>query len=310
MVDLSVVILTFNEAMHIGRALADARKVARKVFVVDSFSTDGTVALAREQGACVVRHRFVTQAQQFEWALNHLPLETEWVMRLDADETLTDELVNEIKCRLPDLPLEVTGVILKRRHIFLERWIKHGGRYPLTLLRIWRNGAARIERRWMDEHMMLQRGRAVTFEHDFSDHSLSDLGLFTEKHNRYATREAIDVLMLRHGLGEPNEALCRQSVSSQAAVKRWIKQTIYNNLPFWMGSLAFFLYRYFIRLGFLDGKEGLIYHFLQGFWYRFLVGAKVCEFERILKMSGDAESRLATLARLTGYARADLERHP
>ncbi len=307
---ITIVVPTRNEERHVPRLLQNLKGLDSRVFVVDSFSTDKTAVLARARGAQVVQHSFVNYALQFQWALDNLPIETDWIMRLDADETLTPELVEEIRRRLPELPPDVTGVNLKRRHIFLGRWIKHGGRYPLTLLRIWRKGAARIEQRWMDEHMVLLHGRAVTFEGDFSDHNLNELTFFTEKHNKYATREAIDVLMRRYGLGGADEALTRETASRQAAAKRWIKERIYNCLPFWLGPTSYFLYRYFIRLGFLDGREGLIYHFLQGCWYRFLVGAKVLEFDRTLKPLADPRDRLAALARLTGYALADLERRP
>ncbi|MDR3571717.1 MAG: glycosyltransferase family 2 protein [Candidatus Pacebacteria bacterium] len=197
---LATIVLTYNEEIHVVRCMESIRKFCNETFVIDSLSTDRTAALAQGLSAQVVEHSFVTQSQQFQWALDNLPIESEWVMRLDADETLTPELIEEIRRRLPGLPRDVTGVNLKRRHIFLGRWIKHGGRYPLTLLRIWRKGAARIERRWMDEHMVLLHGRAVTFEHDFSDHNLNDLTFFIDKHNRYATREAIDVLMKRYRL--------------------------------------------------------------------------------------------------------------
>jgi glycosyltransferase involved in cell wall biosynthesis len=142
---LVVVVLARNEEGHIERLLLCLRRLSAEVFIVDSFSTDKTAILAQGLGANVVQHRFVNYAQQFQWALDNFPVETEWVMRLDADETLTPELVEEIGCRLPELPPDVTGVNLKRRHIFLGRWIKRGGRYPLTLLRVWRKGAARIE---------------------------------------------------------------------------------------------------------------------------------------------------------------------
>jgi glycosyltransferase involved in cell wall biosynthesis len=307
MCDLSIVVLCRNEERHIERLLRIASDLGCRTFVVDSYSTDRTVALAESLGASVVQHRFVNYALQFQWALDNLPVESEWVMRLDADETLTPELVEEIRRRLSELPPDVTGVNLRRRHVFLGRWIRHGGRYPLTLLRIWRRGAARIEQRWMDEHMVLLNGRAVTFDHDFSDHNLNDLTFFTEKHNVYATREAIDVLLRRHHLRVVDKALSSQSASLQAAAKRWIKERVYNRLPFWLGPLGYFLYRYFVQFGFLDGREGLAYHCLQGFWYRFLVAAKILEFDRSLSALPDRRGRLQALARLTGYRAADLE---
>jgi glycosyltransferase involved in cell wall biosynthesis len=299
LLSIAVIVLTHNEEAHIERVLRNLAQLRCPVFVVDSFSTDNTAALSQNLGATVVRHLFVNQARQFQWALDNLAIDAQWVIRLDADEVLTPELIQEIRRRLPLLPPNVTGVNLRRRHIFLGRWIKHGGRYPLTMLRIWRKGTAKIEQRWMDEHIVLLSGQAVTFENDFSDHNLNDLTFFTSKHNSYATREAIEVLLGRYNLGRSNEALSAQSTSRQAATKRWIKTRIYNRLPFWLGPLAYFLYRYLIQLGFLDGPEGLIYHFLQGFWYRFLVGAKVFEYDRLLAAQPDRQSRLDLLERLT-----------
>ena len=300
---LVAVVLTHNEELHIERLLQNLETLGCSSFIVDSRSTDNTAALANSLGSTVVERSFVNYALQFQWAIENLAIDSEWIIRLDADEVPTPELVEEIRRRLPLLPADVTGVNLKRRHIFLNRWIKHGGRYPLTLLRIWRKGAARIEQRWMDEHMLLLHGRAVTFEHDFSDHNLNDLSFFTDKHNKYATREAIDVLLKRYDLRCAEGVSTAKSASPQAAAKRWIKERVYNFLPFWLGPLGYFLYRYFLQLGFLDGREGLIYHFLQGFWYRFLVGAKVLEFDRSLRNLPDRQSRLETLGppdRLSG----------
>ena len=299
--DLAVVILAYNEAAHIERAVRSLRALGAAAFVIDSFSTDGTPELARAAGATVVQHRFVNYAQQYQWALDTLPIESGWVMRLDADETLTPELVEEIRRRLPTLPPDVTGVNLKRRHVFLGRWIRHGGRYPLVLLRIWRRGCARIEQRWMDEHMVLLHGRSVTFEHDFSDENLNDITYFTDKHNKYATREAIDVLSMRYGLVFVYHAIFTVEASVQASRKRLVKERLYNHLPLWCGPLGYFVLRYLFQLGFLDGTEGLIYHALQGFWYRFLVAAKVWEYDRTLRELSGPEARLKALETMTGH---------
>jgi glycosyltransferase involved in cell wall biosynthesis len=298
---LAVVILTYNEAKHIQRALTSIAPLGAKAFVVDGYSTDRTVALATASDAVVAQHTFVNYAKQFEWALANLPFDSEWVMRLDADEELTPELIEELLRRLPELPFDVTGVNLKRRHVFLGRWIRRGGRYPLTLMRLWRKGAARIEQRWMDEHMVLLRGKAVTFESDFLDNNLNDLTFFTDKHNKYATREAIDVLTQRYNLGAMDAGISSGDATAQATRKRWVKETIYNRLPLWFGPFGYFTFRYIFQRGFLDGREGLIYHFLQGFWYRFLVSAKVMEFERALAPHADAQAKLRELERLSGH---------
>ncbi|RYF35161.1 MAG: glycosyltransferase family 2 protein [Comamonadaceae bacterium] len=307
---LCVVILTHNEEKHIARALQSVAGIATEAFVIDSGSIDRTIALAEAHGATVLRHPFVNYAKQFQWALDHAPIQADWVMRLDADEIIEADLNAEIAKKLPDLPAEVVGVNLKRKHIFMDRWVRHGGRYPLILLRIWRRGHGRIEDRWMDEHMIVSGGRTVTFEGGFADHNLNDLTFFTDKHNKYATREAIDIVNQRLHLFTRDEGLTSDSASAQASLKRWVKEKVYNRIPFTVSAGAYFLWRYIFQLGFLDGRSGLVYHGLQGFWYRFLVGAKLMELERAIAPLGtDKPAIIEELSRLTGHrlAQASIE---
>lgn len=297
-----VVILTYNEEKHIARALNSVSGLATEVFVIDSGSTDRTVMLAEQWGATVLHHAFVNQAKQFQWALDNAPIRADWVMRLDADEIVEVDLHAEIIQKLPTLPVDVVGINLQRKHIFMDRWVRHGGRYPLILLRIWRRGHGRIEDRWMDEHMIVSGGRTVTFDGGFADHNLNDLSFFTDKHNKYATREAIEILNQRHHLFARDEGLSRDSASTQATLKRWIKEKVYNRIPFTVSAFAYFVWRYFFQLGFLDGRSGLVYHALQGFWYRFLVGAKLMELERAIAPLPDKQAIIAELSRLTGHS--------
>ncbi len=296
---IAVVILTYNESIHLARALKHVSGLAEQVFVIDSYSSDDTVAIAEANGAQVLQHPFQNYAKQFEWALGNAPIATEWIMRLDADEIIEDSLAKEIIAKLPGLPADVTGINLNRKTIFQGKWIRHGGRYPLTLLRIWRRGKARIEDRWMDEHMYLTEGHAVTFRGGFADHNLLDLTFFTNKHNGYASREALDVFKERRGFGGTNPTLTARSTARQAKVKRLLKESIYNRIPFEIATFLYFVYRYFVRLGFLDGRRGLVYHFLQGFWYRFLVGAKLRELENAVRNTSSDEELFREISRLT-----------
>lgn len=299
---LAVVILTHNEERHISRAITSVAGIATEVFVIDSFSTDRTAELARAQGAVVLQNKFINYAKQFQWALDNAPISATWIMRLDADEVIEPDLAARIGDELPRLADDVVGINLKRKHIFLGRWIRHGGRYPLLLLRIWRRGCGRIEDRWMDEHMILWGGRTVTFDGGFADHNLNDLTFFTEKHNKYATREAIDIINQRRHLFHRDVDLVAGEGSRQAAIKRWAKEKLYNRIPYQISTPAYFLYRMIFQLGFLDGKEGLVYHGLQCLWYRFLVGAKVAELEAAIAHIEDPAQMRAELRRLTGLA--------
>lgn len=301
MANIAVIILTYNEQKHIERALASVQSFAREFFVIDSFSTDATPQLAAAKGAVVLKHEFINYARKFQWALDNAPITADWIFRLDADEIVEPDLAAEIEEKLPNLPPDVAGINVNRKTIFLGRWIKHGGRYPMYVLRIWRRGQGRIENRWMDEHTIVEGGRVINFSGGFADHNLNDLSFWTTKHNQYATREAIEVLNESYGLFESDLALLQQKNSSQAKVKRWLKMGLFYKVPFWLAATLFFVYRYVFLGGFLDGVEGLIYHFLQGYWYRFLVGAKVLEFRRALAKIPDSETKIAALSRLTGF---------
>jgi len=284
--NLSVIILTFNEVVHIRRCIERLRPLARDIFVVDCFSTDGTAEVAREYGVQVVQNVWPgNQSDQFNWALANLPIQTKWVLRLDADEYLCPELVREIESDLERLPQDVMGVIFKRRHIFMGKWVRRGV-YPVRLLRLFQYGKARCERRWMDEHLELLEGRAVEMENDFVDHNLNDIGWWTAKHNGYALREAAHLLDSKYGLFEVEKEIQGATCLQRPQAKRALKNQ-YAKLPLFLRAFLYFLLRYVVRGGFLDGKEGFLWHFLQGWWYRTLVDAKVWEIQR--ESGGDRE---------------------
>ena len=302
MIDLAVVILTFNERLHIERAIAGVRGLARQIFVVDSHSTDGTVDLARAAGATVVQHAFESHSRQLQWAIDTLPIETGWVMRVDADEVVEPTLAAELARVLPALPADVTGVNLNRKHIFMGRWIRRGGRYPMPMLRVWRRGCARVEDRWMDEHMLVEQGRVVDVAGGFADHNLAGLSHFIDKHNHYASREAFQLVAEERGLIAPPAALTAAATHRKSSWVKAAKDRIYNRIPYQVGAPAYFLYRYLLRLGFLDGAPGLAYHLLQGLWYRFLVGAKAAEMRAETAGIADARAAHARLQFLAGIA--------
>ena len=298
---LTAIILTYNEIIHIERAVASLAGLAQRIVVVDSGSSDGTVEKARELGAEVHSRAWVNYADQMQWALDNCAIATDWTMRLDADEFVGPDLVARLQALLPSADPGLGGIALDLRRIFMGRWIRFGAIYPLRILRIWRTGTGRIEQRWMDEHIVLDSGRIEVVPGEFCDAQLNDIGFFTAKHNGYATREAMDALIGKYGLFGPAHATTEAATSLQARVRRFVKTGIYNRLPLGLGPLLYFLYRYVLRLGFLDGGPGLIYHGLQGFWYRFLVDAKKYEFERALADCRDNDERIDRLAALTGH---------
>lgn len=279
MSSISVLILTHNEEKNIEKCLRSVLPLTHSIYIVDSGSNDRTVAIARDLGAEVVRRDWTSYAEQFNWGLDHFDFGSEWILRMDADEELTPELVDALKKFLTMPPAEVSGIYIRRRVYFLGRWIRHGGYYPTWLLRVFRKGVGRCEALWMDEHIVLEQGQAIHLPRDIIDYNNKDLTFWTDKHNKYASREVLDVLARQEGTR--SQGLLNASFAgSQAETRRWAKDNVYGRSPLFLRAFLYFCYRYFIRLGFLDGREGLIFHFLQGFWYRFLVDAKLYELAR------------------------------
>jgi len=221
-------------------------------------------------------------------------------MRMDADEYLEDDLINEINASLADVRDDVVGLYIRRKYFFMGKWIRHGAIYPLKLLRIWRNGVGRIEKRWMDEHIVLDGYRkTLEMEGHIVDDNLNGTKWWTDKHNKYADREMLDILSRKYGLFSGDDAVM-QGANSQAGIKRFVKENIYNHLPFFVRPMLFFLYRYFLRFGFLDGIQGFAFHFFQGFWYRALVDLRVYEAEKLINSASDNKQRLEILEEMTG----------
>jgi glycosyltransferase involved in cell wall biosynthesis len=279
MMDISVIILTYNEELHIKRTIENVKKFTDQIFIVDSFSTDKTTEIAQSLNAQIYQNKWENNyAKQFNWALDNLPIKSRWILRLDADEYLTSELIEELVNRLPNVSYDTTGILLKRRHYFLGKWVKHG-LYPVKLLRIFIYGEGRCELRWMDEHIQLFSGKTVEFKYDFIDDNLNNIGWWVNKHNNYATREAVDLLDIEYGIFGYSKNDFEKKIGVQAEEKRK-KKYLYIRLPLFIRAFVYFFYRYLIKLGFIDGTIGFIFHFLQGLWYRTLVDCKLFEIKK------------------------------
>lgn len=280
---ITAIILTYNEEQHLSRCLTSLEKVADSVLVVDCFSTDKTVSLAESKGAKVIQRSWTNHSDQFNWALSQIEKNTDWILRIDADEYLTSELSSEIREKISSITPDIHGIFCGRQIIFQGKLIRFGGVFPIRVLRLFRNGKGQCEKRWMDEHIKVT-GPTVDFNGIIIDHNLNPLSWWIDKHNHYASREAVDLLNLKYNFMR-HDSIANLSLRSQASSKRWLKEKFYANLPGGFRAFAYFFYRYFIRFGFLDGQAGTTFHFLQGFWYRFLVDAKIAEVERYMKNS-------------------------
>lgn len=275
MSSISVIILTQNEEKHIERCLKSLLLFTDKIFIVDSGSTDRTIEIAESLGSKVIHNQWITYATQFNVGIAKNPFQTKWLMRMDADEYVTPELAQEINDTINSFSDDVSGLYIKRRVFFMNQWIRRGGYYPIWLLRIWKNGQGICEELWMDEHIKLSGGKTVQLKNDIVDHNLNNLTWWIQKHNNYAIREVIDLLDIKYNFAK-TERVEPVLFGTQEQRKRYLKIK-YASLPLFTRPVIYFLFRYILKLGFLDGKKGLIWHFLQGLWYRFLVDAKLFE---------------------------------
>ena len=249
MINLTVIILTFNEEIHIRRCIENVLKLTNNIFIVDSYSTDDTFKIAEEYGIKIFFKKWENNySKQFNWALDNLPIKTKWIIRLDADELFTPELISEIHSKIDLIPFNINGVVFKRRHYFMNKWVKRGV-YPVFLLRMFVYKNAMCETKWMDEHIVLLNGNIMYFDNDFIDHNLNSINWFLNKHINYSIREAIDII--------ENKEFNLNTNNDTIKVKNF--KNLYLKLPLFFRPFLYFIYRYFFKLGFLDGIEGFIW---------------------------------------------------
>lgn len=276
---IAAIILTKNEELHIERCISSLKGVCDEVFVVDSFSTDRTVEIAKALGATVLQNAWKNYATQFNWALANCPIKSDWLWRIDADEYLSGGLGEAVKKRIDGADEAVNGFYVCKKIVFMGRELLHGGWYPSYHLKVWRRGFGDCEDKWMDEHIRIFSGKADVVEvGDQVDDNLNSLTWWTEKHNGYATREMVDMLSIEYNLRKEEEVEPK-FFGTEEQRKRWLKIK-YVKFPLFVRPFLNFVLRYIFKGGFLDGKQGLVWHFLQGFWYRFLVDAKIYEVKK------------------------------
>jgi glycosyltransferase involved in cell wall biosynthesis len=275
--DCAVVILTRNEQQNLPRCLASLQALPATVFVVDSGSTDQTREIAESYNAAVVEHPFETHAKQWAWALTHLPIRQNWVLALDADQSLTPELAEEIRTLQP--PPEIHGYFINRRQVFRGRWIRHGGYYPKYLLKLFRRDQVRFDRLDFVDHHFYVNGSTKALRADLVERNEKedDITFWIDKHNRYATLLALEEIS-RETSGE--QAPIKPALFGNPDQRSLFLKSKWRRLPLLVRPFLYFFYRYFIRSGWLDGKEGFIFHFLQAYWFRLVVDAKIDEFRR------------------------------
>jgi glycosyltransferase involved in cell wall biosynthesis len=277
--NISVVILTYNSEATIGDTVAAAMRISDDIHVVDSFSSDQTSVIAEKLGSKVVTHTFVNYAAQRNWAIEHLPLKHEWELHLDADERMSEQLVEEVSSlKQCGAPPETNGYCVPRLVCFLGRPIRHGGMFPIWHMRLFRRGKGRCEDREYDQHFIVD-GLTGRLRGAIIDDIRIPLSEWVSRHNRWSDAEVRELLRVPKTRGQTLEP---RLFGNPLARKRYLKNA-YSRLPPFTRAFLLFAYRYIFRLGFLDGKEGAIFFFLQALWFRFLIDAKLFEQQRLVR---------------------------
>lgn len=269
---VSVIVITYNEERNVRDCLDSVASWADEVLVIDSGSTDGTREIARLYTDKIYEHPFENYAQQRNWAQGSPPIKNEWVFHLDADERISPELFSEL-VKIFSSKIGVDGFMMPRKTIFRGQWIKHGGHYPSYHLRLFKKDKGKCEERLYDQHYIVN-GRAAILKGDIINTITPDIKVLIAKYK--VVLEAREII--RNGKRAVNIKFNGTPIERT----NWLRYKIYYKAPLFIRPILYFLYRYLLRFGFLDGKEGLVFHFYQGFWFRFLIDMKIFEL-RYLK---------------------------
>ena len=274
MIDATAIIMTKNEEKNIVDCLLSMKDFAKRCVVIDCGSTDNTVELAKQNGADVYFHEFEYYAKQFNWGIDNCDINTEWIIRLDADERFPKDLCDEIESLIEKHKNEpMNGITIEADFFFLNRCMKHGPRNKRKMM-MFKRSCGKIEDRRRDAHSIISEGYSESTRHRFLHYDFKDIDNYIKRYNWYATREMQDYIDFTRGAStdiKTDKAILKQ---------RKKKFGFYYKMPRYIRAWMWFIYNYIFRLGFLDGKEGLVFCFLECYWYRLLVDAKIFEYEK------------------------------
>ena len=275
---ITVIILTFNEEVNILNCLQSVSKLSNDIVIVDSYSTDRTIEIANSFSVKIFQHPFENYAKQRNWALQNVIISNEWIMNIDADHRVMPEMVDELKHYFENgIPDNVNGFFASRRTMFLNKWIRHGGHFPVYHGIIFRKGKGICEEKEYDQHFLIS-GDTIVLKSNVIDIITDSLTTFIQRHNKWATLEALDAMHLESEV-DSNSKVIKPNKNGNLMEQRRYQRLKYYSYPIFTRTFIYFIYRFFFKLGFRDGKEGLIFHILQGFWFRFLVDAKIYELK-------------------------------
>jgi glycosyltransferase involved in cell wall biosynthesis len=286
---ISAIVLTYNEEANIEFCLDSVADLYDELILVDSGSTDATVAICKKYTNQVYTHQFVDSASQWNWALKNLPIANEWVLPLDADHRISELLKREIREAVQSGDPTVDGYYGRHKYLFMGCPIR--GFKPYSL-RLFRRSRTHLDDSELVDFRFVVQGRTAklsgfTYEENRKE---SSIDFWIDKHQKFSSRLATEEVLRRSGqvkwnmqprlLGNPDERVL------------WMRERWYDS-PLYIRSLVYFFYRYFLRLGFLDGRIGLFYHVMQALWFRLIIDAKITELEQRIARAEVSMEQLA-----------------
>jgi exosortase/archaeosortase family protein len=276
--EYSIIILTYNEELNLPRILSSIRNLQAKILVVDSGSTDKTLEICRQNNIEVYFNKFENHPKQWDYALKNIPIFTPWIIGLDADQTLSYELLEKLLSFKDFNYKDVNGIYFNRKYLFKGQWIKHGGHYPKYLLKMFRAKVGHSDLTQNMDHRFIVTGETIIWkkEHLIEENlNENQISFWIDKHNRYSTLLATEnrqratlIFNLKNINGTPNE-------------RKLHKKQLWDAMPLYIRPVLYFTYRLIFQLGILDNKNGIIFHFLQAFWFRLLVDIKIEELKEL-----------------------------
>ncbi len=277
---ISLIILTYNEELNLDKCLSSAKGFVNEIIILDSYSDDRTLEIASKYTKRIYKNEFITHAKQWKWSLDNIKIKNEWVLGLDADQTISDKLKNDLASSFSEDSINnYEGIYVRRKQVFLGKWIKYGGYYPKYLLKLFKKDKVVIDESELLDHHFTINGKTLTIESDIIENNLKEnnLSFWFKKHINYAEKLAIE--SINRGKDTKREKVINNNPDQRTARLK----NVYSHLPLFIRPFIYFTWRYLFQLGFLDGTRGFIFHFFQSLCFRFIVDAKIYELRKINK---------------------------
>lgn len=277
--ELSFIILTFNEEQHLPRLLASIAGLEAQIYILDSGSTDKTLAIAADYQAIIKTNLFINHPKQWDFALKNFQIQTPWIIGLDSDQIVSTELYKKLEnFKNDDVETAVNGIYFNRKNYFRGQWLRHGGYFPKYLLKMFRNGIGFSDLNENMDHRFIVTGKTIIWENGYlKEENLKEnnISFWLTKHNHYSdmlAKEEVERIKNLRNQTIKGKFFCGSPDEKIAFLK-----SIWWKLPLYLRPFLFFIYRFFFQFGILDGKQGRLFHFLHAFWFRLMIDVKIEE---------------------------------